>query len=196
MTPLSLARLAPAALLTAAMLTLTACGATAQPPTDPPSPAAESSAPATVLDDDEDLTEEPGEEETDKVAPSCDELVTAGTVTALTDAGWTPTSRDFRVVGTPIEGGIECMWGAGNATDHVQVFGWAPLAQGSSQSYQDALRASGWLREDDTRGIIYTADPEFAPNLDDDGYGMTYLFRDDDVLFADTRQGLLLITPP
>lgn len=196
MTPRSRARLAPAVLLAAAMLTLTACAADEPDPVEPPPPVAESSAPAAPAPLDENAEEQTDDEPQTKTAPSCEELVTAGTVTALTEAGWTPTTRDFRVIGDVVDGGIECMWGAGDSTDNVQVFGWAPLALDASQPHQDALRTSGWLREEDGRGVIYTADPQFALNKDDDGYGMTYLFRDNDVLFADTRQGLLLITPP
>ena len=52
---------------------------------------------------------------------------------------------------------------------------------------------SGWRREDGADGIYITEDPQYAMGTDDDGYGMTYLFGDGWVKFADTRQSLLLI---
>ncbi|MGF3055586.1 hypothetical protein [Microbacterium sp. YY-01] len=200
MAPRSLARLLPAITITAAMLLLAGCS-----DTQPPASDAETAAPVV------DPTEQPNSpDETDTDANSddepapdateqrdCESLVTAGTVTALTDAGWSVVQKEFRILGKPVKDGIECMWGNYDVpSDHVQVYGWAPMSASEARDHQEGLRAAGWQREEDPRGIILTADPNYSMSVDEDGYGMTYLFRDNDVIFADTRQGLLLIQTP
>ena len=84
------------------------------------------------------------------------------------------------------------------ASDHVQVFGWAPLSAAEAREARTQLIAQGWdpIDDADAEGDYITADPSTATTTDDEGYGMTYLFGDGWVTVSDTKQGLLLIEWP
>ena len=56
--------------------------------------------------------------------------------------------------------------------------------------------SQGWVREDSAEGVYITESPETTIAVDEEGYGMTYLFGDGWVKLADTKQGLLLIEWP
>lgn len=126
----------------------------------------------------------------------CASMISAGTVDALTEQGWTAQPKDF-VIGdlhVPSEQGMLCFWADYTvASDHGQFYGWATISAEDAGSAQDSLLANGWRREQSDEGVLVTEDPQYAMTTDDEGYGMTYLFGDGWVKFADTRQGLLLI---
>ena len=84
----------------------------------------------------------------------------------------------------------------GPATDNLLVFGWAPIAASEATRLQADLIGQGWLREDGAQGTYITTDPQYAVAVDEDGYGMTYLFGDGWVTLALTKQGLVLIERP
>lgn len=130
-------------------------------------------------------------------APTCETLISKTTVDALTAEGWTVEKRDFTIAGDVISGGMQCFWADFSvASDHGQLYGWAPLTEDRANTAIDRLIAEGWLREDSDRGIYVTVDPKFAFATDEDGYGMTYLFGDGWVTLSDTKQGLVLIEAP
>lgn len=126
--------------------------------------------------------------------PTCDTIVSAGTVQALTDAGWTFEEKEFVIGGVELPDGLLCFWADYTvASDHGQLYGWSEISAEDAATAQSSLLGEGWTREDGTDGTYITENPQFAMGTDDDGYGMTYLFGDGWVEFADTRQGLILI---
>lgn len=128
---------------------------------------------------------------------TCESMLSEGTVTALTDAGWTAQTKEFVAGGVELREGLLCFWADYTvASDHGQLYGWSAIDDSDAASVQAALLAEGWKREDGPDGVYYTEDPRYAMGTDEDGYGMTYLFGDGWVRLADTRQGLILIEWP
>ncbi|MFJ4224879.1 hypothetical protein [Microbacterium sp. NPDC089695] len=126
--------------------------------------------------------------------PTCDTIVSAGTVQALTDAGWTSEEKEFVIGDVTLPDGLLCFWADYSvASDHGQLYGWSAITADQAADAQSSLLSSGWTREDGADGIYITENPDFSMGTDDDGYGMTYLFGDGWVEVADTRQSLLLI---
>lgn len=167
---------------------LTACAAPEASPATPtpdrvtPSPVATPEPAASTA------PEPPAEELT------CESMISAGTVTALTDAGWTAQSKEFVVGGVELTDGLLCFWADYSVgSDHGQLYGWSPTTSEEAGDAQAGLLAEGWKREDDAAGVYFTEDPQYSMGTDADGYGMTYLFGDGWVKFADTRQGLILV---
>lgn len=142
--------------------------------------------------------EETGEETPEPQAdPACDTIIPADVVASFEDANWTFREEVFRVGATEVPGGITCTWGDMSvASDHVQMFGWAPLDADRSAQLQSTLLQEGWLSEEGSTGTYVTEDPDTAVAPDDEGYGWTYLFGDGWVTFADTKQGLVLVEWP
>ena len=176
---------AATALLLALALTACASGPDEIETTPGPEPAP-SSAPT--------ASEEPVVEEEPAADPTCESIVPESTVQAFTDVGWTYKQDDFRVGAEVVPGGMQCIWGDYTvASDHVQLFGWAPLDAAASAQAQESLLVEGWLRADDASGTYITENPDHAIVTDDEGYGMTYLFGDGWVTVADTKQSLILI---
>lgn len=175
-------------------LVLTGCSTAPESSTEPtPPPAPVETAPEpepTAIE-----TPEPADNDTPE--PTCETIISPSTVTALTDLGWTYKEHEFRFGADVVEGGIECVWGDYTvASDHVQVFGWAPLDQNASTAVQKELIASGWLRADADGHTYITEDPTYAMSTDEEGFGMTYEFGDGWVKLADAKQSLILIDWP
>lgn len=129
-------------------------------------------------------------------ALSCESMISPGTVDALTAQGWTAETKEFVIGDVPVgeDAGLLCFWADYSiASDHGQFYGWAAISPTDAASAQNSLLTSGWRREDAGGEVIITEDPAYAMATDDEGYGMTYLFGDGWVEFADTKQGLLLI---
>ncbi len=78
----------------------------------------------------------------------------------------------------------------------MQIFGWAPIDDATAQQAEKDLVASGWKLERDATGDYVTENPDWLGGRGADGYGLTYLFGDGWVKFADTRQSLLLVETP
>ncbi|WP_261167312.1 hypothetical protein [Microbacterium sp. Marseille-Q6965] len=172
---------------------LTACGQSAPPD---PEPAQTSPAPT----DEQPQGGEPqagSGDETPIPELTCETIIPAEVVAQFKDVGWTAEPEDFRIGSTVLPDGIQCVWGDYSvATDHVQIFGWAPVDSATASTVQDELETQGWIREEED-GIVYlTEDPTYAIATDDDGYGMTYAFGDGWVTLADTKQSLLLVGWP
>lgn len=185
------ARLGTAALLIAATAVFTAgCAATPEP-----EPTQDASAAPSQVEPNPEPTAEPT---SDAVAdPTCDTLIPAATVADFESVGWTSISEAFRVGSVELSEGIQCVWGDfTTASDQLQMFGWAPISATEARSVQDELVSGGWRREDAPEGVYITEPTETTIATDDEGYGLTYLFGDGWVMFADTKQSLLLIERP
>lgn len=188
MTPPRIVSVAAGAALVLTALTACSAPGTASPT---PTPDAPTSAPQASVEPA--ATPDP---EPTPGALTCESMISAGTVTALTDAGWTAETKDFVIGDTtiPEESGLLCFWGDYSVgSDHGQLYGWAELSASAASDAQTSLLAAGWHREDAPEGVYITEDPQYAMGTDDDGYGMTYLFGDGWVKLADTKQGLILI---
>lgn len=171
---------------------LAGCSAEQPPAPSPSTPSPTSSAP--------DPSPSPAETEAaaePAVDPTCETIIDASTIEIFDQHDWTYKEREFRLNGEVIEGGLECVWGDYTvASDHVQVFGWAPLNASESSSMQEELLSEGWARIDEGDHLYITEDSAHSIALDEDGFGMTYEFGDGWVTLADTKQGLVLITRP
>jgi hypothetical protein len=125
---------------------------------------------------------------------TCESMISTGTVDALTTAGWTAEHKEFVIGEVTLAEGLLCFWADyAVASDHGQLYGWSAISPTDAAATQADLIASGWKREDAPEGIYITEDPQYSMGTDDEGYGMTYLFGDGWVKFADTKQGLILI---
>jgi hypothetical protein len=171
-----------------ALVALTACSAPAESPE--PSPSV-STAPKT----------DPSVAPVSTPAPSaaaveisCENMISAGTVEALSDTGWTAKPTEFVVGDVELTEGMLCFWGDYSVgSDHGQLYGWSQISADDAARAQTSLVSGGWRREEGPEGIYFTEDPQYAMGTDEEGYGMTYLFGDGWVKLADTKQGLVLI---
>ncbi|MGP6171303.1 hypothetical protein ACTU6U_05290 [Microbacterium sp. A196] len=185
----------PSALSALALgLVLTACTAEPAPAPETPTPTPSASTAAPTASPDPVETEAVNEPVADA---TCETLIAPSTVEIFDAHGWTFKEREFRIGGEVVEGGLECVWGDYTvASDHVQVFGWAPLDASESAGMQQKLLSAGWTRVDEGGHHYVTEDPSFSIAVDEAGFGMTYEFGDGWVTLADTKQGLVLITHP
>ena len=174
----------------AAMLVATGCssptdtapgaGGTPTPFATSPEPTPEATASATPAGD-----------------PQCDTIIPASTVADFDSVGWTVRAETFRIGELEIPEGVQCIWGDfTTATDHVQIFGWAPISEEDAAEAEDQLVAMKWRVEETPEGTIVTESAETTVATDAEGYGLTYLFGDGWVKYADTKQGLLLVVWP
>ncbi|HYJ50634.1 MAG TPA: hypothetical protein VEX12_12035 [Microbacterium sp.] len=177
-------------LLAATMLAATACASTSGGSPDgaaSPTPAPTSPSPTPL----ETTSGEPVAE------PECETIIPAQTVEDFADVGWTSRAEPFRAGEMEIPDGIQCIWGDfSTATDHVQIFGWAPISERDAADVQEHLLEVGWHKENTANGVIVTESSETTVATDAEGYGLTYLFGDGWVKYADTKQGLLLVVWP
>lgn len=183
------------ALLTALLAVTTACAATPTLPTN--TPGGEQPAPGPSQP-----SESPGPEQT--VGPvnpedvECETLLDADLVNDLTSRGWTPREDPFFLGDVELADGISCTWGDFTAEtgDNLLLFAWSPITPEESSAAVATLESEGWIVEEGADGLYVTEDPAQAIAVDDDGYGMTYLFGDGWVTLSDTKQGLVLIQRP
>ncbi|WP_417554053.1 hypothetical protein [Microbacterium sp.] len=184
-------RLPLAACALLAALSLAACsGATPPPPTASSSAEPAQTPKATVATQPADDASRPP-----AAAPTCDTLVTKGTVDALKSQGWTSKQQEFQIGDVPVTDGLECLWADfSTASDHGQIYAWGLLDPAKARTAQAGLQADGWVRSSKGDSVFYTEDPDYAIAKDDEGFGMTYEFGDGWVKFSDTKQGLVLIT--
>lgn len=159
---------------------------TSASPTNPAAPE------ETTAPEDEQPTDADGTEVT------CETLVSATVAENFAEVGWSSQAEPFRVGGTEIEGGLLCTWAdfESDTGGDLQFFGWAPIDAGQALEVQQDLLAQGWSREQGPNGVYITESAATIIAPDDDGYGVTYLFGDGWVEYADTKQSLLLITSP
>lgn len=184
---------AMAALAVVAALALAGCSASGAPETAP-SVAATASGPTV---DGSAPTDSPEPEDEPSIAPTCENIIPKSLVDNFTSVGWTSQEDQLRVGATPLDGGIQCKWGDQSiASDRVQIFGWAPIDDSTAAQAVSDLTAAGWKVEKDSDGTYVTENPDWLNGRGVDGYGLTYLFGDGFVKFADTRQSLLLVDSP
>lgn len=174
-------------------LLVSACGASPEPVT--PEPTSNAQTPSTPAPEpDADPAPEPPSTED----PTCDTLIGADVIADFESVGWSSQAEPFYIGSQEVSGGLQCVWAdfEGPAGDHGQMFGWARIAASDASEAQEELIEQGWLREDAPEGVYITESPDTTITVDDEGYGMTYLFGDGWVMLADTKQGLLLIERP
>ncbi len=130
--------------------------------------------------------------------PTCETLIGADVVADFESIGWTAQAEKLYIGERALDDGLQCVWAdfEGPAGDHLQMFGWGEVSADEAADSQAWLVSQGWIREDSDLGVYITTPKGTAIVVDDDGYGMTYLFGDGWVKFADTKQGLLLIEWP
>lgn len=174
-------------LLAATMLGVTACSSAADSAGQTPAPVATSPTP----------TPSPTSSDAPAADPQCETIIPTAIVEDFDSVGWTVRAETFRVGEIEIPEGVQCIWGDfTTATDHVQIFGWAPIAEDEADDAIDQLVAMKWRVEEAPEGTIVTESAETTVATDEDGYGLTYLFGDGWVKYADTKQGLLLVVWP
>ncbi len=184
------------ALLTTLVAVTTACAATPTLPTG--TPGGEQPAPGGPSQP----VETPAPEQTvgpvDPADVECETLLDADLVTDLTTRGWTPREDPFFLGDIELTDGISCTWGDFSAEtgDNLLLFAWSPITPEQTTAAMTTLRSEGWRVEEGAEGTYVTEDPDQAIAVDDDGYGITYLFGDGWVTLSDTRQGLVLIHRP
>lgn len=141
---------------------------------------------------------EPPVDDAPPADPTCETLISAGMTEAFTSQGWTARQDPFFAGDTQLEGGLKCAWGNFDApsNDNVQSFGWAPINAEQASAAQETLIKQGWVTEVTDTVTYVTENKKTARVTDEDGYGMTYAFYPEYVLFADTKQSLLLIVVP
>jgi len=130
---------------------------------------------------------------------TCESLIGSSLIESYTEIGWTVREDAFYIGSdVPMPDGISCMWGdfSGPPSDNVAIFAYAPLDDRAANAARDQLAELGWIVEPADEGTYVTAKEEFVTVPDENGYGATYLFGDGWVIFADTKQSLLLIERP
>ena len=129
--------------------------------------------------------------------PTCETIISPSVVSDFEALGWTNFADAFTVGTVTLPEGVQCTWGDLSASaEEVQQFGWAPITAALAATAQQDLLAEGWSTEDSTEGVYVTESADTAAATDDEGYGRTYLFGDDWVKYADTKQSLLLVQFP
>ncbi len=186
-------RLLQVSLLAAALAVTTACAPSSPGPAVPdpePSAPSEPTTPATPSPDatvgfsPEDLT--------------CETMLDPDLVSELEGRGWTAREDPFFITDVELPEGLSCTWGdfTSETGDNLLLFAWSPITEDEAATARSTLAAEGWITEEGDDGTYVTEDPEQAIVVDDEGYGMTYLFGDGWVTLSDTRQGLVLIERP
>lgn len=188
------ARLGATLVLALSASLATGCAAT----TPPPEPETTTGAGATPSVPAAQPSAEPTENAAPAEDPTCETLIADATVADFQSVGWTARADPFYIGENEIPGGLQCVWAdfEGQAGDHVQIFGWAPIEADAASDAEAELVEQGWTREKGADGVYVTESPETSIATDNEGYGMTYLFGDGWVILADTKQGLVLIDWP
>lgn len=139
----------------------------------------------------------PTASKTEPAELDCNSLLAEASQTQLEEIGWSSKEEPFVIAGTEMTDGIQCMWadfsvGSGN----LMLLAWSPIDDELATSLQAKLVAQGMIREEGADGVYVTEDPNFAPTVDGDGFGFTYLFGDGWVTAAETRASLAIIQRP
>ncbi|SDQ13089.1 hypothetical protein [Microbacterium sp. cf332] len=126
--------------------------------------------------------------------PTCENIIREASLEELQSQGWEYQQEPFMIGQTQIEAGVSCTWtNAAEPGGNILQFGWAPLTAAETTEAERALQSQGWIREEADDGVYLTEDPNFALNIDSDGYGVTYFFGEGYVQVADVKQGLVII---
>src|SRR5690606_5168521 len=145
-----------------AALTITACSGT--PPAPDPTPTSDSppqTPQATVTTNPSPVAQTPRATAGEPL--TCDTMISAGTVDALTSQGWTFKEQPLTIGETVIDGGLRCDWADyTTASDHGQMYGWGPISEQVARTAQSALERDGWLRSREDGSTYLTEDPSYA----------------------------------
>lgn len=182
---------AVAALTLAGVLALAGCTPDAEPAaTDEPAPTVTAQGGENALGE----TEAP-KPPTQPENLSCDTLIPQSLVDQYTEMGWSSQKSEIYAADAPLAGSIMCTWGdyAKASSDAVQMYGWGIIDDATATAMQQALVDQGWDKETDGARVYITTDR--STDIDDDGYGNTYVFYNGTVTYADTKQALLLVNP-
>lgn len=126
--------------------------------------------------------------------PTCENILSGAGFTELEAAGWEYASGPFPLGEAELDGGVSCTWtNPAEPGGNILTFGWAPITVDEATTAQQQLEAEGWIVETEGDEVYVTEDPAFALTVDEDGYGVTYLFGEGFVQLADVKQGLLVI---
>ena len=118
-------RIPSAAIALLLALSLAACSGTVQPDASPTAKSPEPTPEASVQP-----VDTPAPEPT-SAEPACDTIVSAGTVKALTDEGWTFQEKEFVIGDVTLAEGLLCFWADYSvASDHGQLYGWSKIIAG------------------------------------------------------------------
>lgn len=87
--------------------------------------------------------------------------------------------------------GVQCWWSADPTvgTDNVLAYGWTASDQATWDAFVDeqlSTADSPYFLEAGARGVYLTEKTDYWVR-DDEGYGRTYLFTGDAVIFAQTK---------
>lgn len=174
-------------------LALAGCASEAPAPAEEPAGGAATSAPAP----DATVAPEPQSTPTPAAEPTCETIISPYVVAEFDDLGWEARQDPFVLGATELPGGLQCIWGdLSVASDHVQMYGWAPVDAETATAAQSTLEAEGWVRLEESGVVYLTENPEWVVMADDEGYGMTYEFGAGWVAMSDTKQGLEIIEWP
>lgn len=183
----------PAAALALAVLALglaSCAGEQAPDPVGQPTDAPQTQAPPEATTDPE-TTPDPAAE------PTCETIISPYVVEELEDLGWSPREDPFLLGSTELPEGIQCIWGDQSvASDHVQIYGWAPVDAATAAESQGVLQSEGWVLLEEEGSVFLTENPDHVVMADREGYGMTYQFGDGWVALSDTKQGLEIVRWP
>jgi hypothetical protein len=189
---MTLRRTASAAVALLAVAWMLAACSSATPETTPTTPPQVTTEPESP---EPDVTSTTAPEATGEL--TCEGIIPPEVVASLEAEGWSARQESFRIGALEIVEGLQCTWGDYSvATDHVQVFGWAPIDPTAADTAASDLVSSGWRREEGEGGFYVTESAQSAFAPDEDGYGFTYFFGPGWVTLADTRQSLLLVEGP
>lgn len=178
-----------AVLSLAAVAVLSGCAGSPEPATSTSAPSTAPTKPVT--------TPTPTETTAPQADPACDTIIPQDVVDDFAKVKWSSISDPFTIGETELPDGILCTWGDVEvASDHVAMYGWAPIDADTATQLQSRMLQEGWVRETGSDGIYITEDKSTVAAPDDEGYGWTYLFGDGWVKFSDTKQGIVLVEWP
>ncbi|OCG73136.1 hypothetical protein [Microbacterium sediminis] len=185
----------PAALaaIAALGLALAGCAGEAPAPADDPAGGGATTEPAPAAT----VAPEPDATPTAPAEPTCETIISPYVVAEFDDLGWSAREDPFVLGATELPDALQCIWGdLSVASDHVQMYGWAPVDAETAAAAQSTLEGEGWVRLEESGVTYLTENPEWVVMADDEGYGMTYEFGDGWVAMSDTKQGLEIIQWP
>lgn len=194
-----------------AALTLAGCSASSEPepassadaaPADP----AASTAPAPAEEAPAEPTPAPAEKLT------CETLIPDSVTSVLAEEGWSATASQIYIGADAVKDSLMCTWTPADSFGG-QMYGVGVLTDEQSTKMRAELKAQGWTSEKAGEEEYFSAPVASAPKPTPSPgasasaeptpeeptgamAGMTYLFADGWVKYADTREGLLLIATP
>lgn len=120
--------------------------------------------------------------------PTCENIMAPGFLPPDL-AHWVPAPYDEP---EPLfAAGVQCWWSADPTvgTDNVLAYGWVPADEASWTAFVEERLSTPdapWFVEAGERGEYLTEKTDYWVR-DEEGYGMTYLFTGDAVIFAQTK---------